>query len=176
MAFKFTRSTRYSVDNPFAVQNLTSGSATTTPDTKDRIIIALDFGTTYSGVAYCFCNSSEKPDVKPVVDWLGLEGRTQPKVPTAILYDPGDSTKFKWGGQVTWRDGHVRGVKLLLDPQQTRPSYLPSSNYKSDIKRLPKDVIDVAADFMGAMYNHALEKIASRMPRDYLDLRRKTLF
>ncbi|KAH7219581.1 hypothetical protein DER44DRAFT_91009 [Fusarium oxysporum] len=173
MAFKFTRSTRYSVDNPFAVQNLTSGSATTTPDTKDRIIIALDFGTTYSGVAYCFCNSSEKPDVKPVVDWLGLEGRTQPKVPTAILYDPVDSTKFKWGGQVTWRDGHVRGVKLLLDPQQTRPSYLPSSNYKSDIKRLPKDVIDIAADFMGAMYNHALEKIASRMPRDYLDLCQK---
>ncbi|KAF5701588.1 Hsp70 chaperone protein [Fusarium globosum] len=173
MAFKFARIPKLSVDNTFAVQNVTSSSATTTLDTKDRIIIALDFGTTYSGVAYCFCNSSGKPDVVPVVDWPGLEGRKQPKVPTAILYDPEDSTKFKWGGQVNWRDDHVRGVKLLLDPQQTRPSYLPSSNFKSEMKKLPKDVVDVAADFMGAMYNHVLEKIASRVPRDYLDLCQK---
>ncbi|KAF5561842.1 Hsp70 family heat shock protein [Fusarium phyllophilum] len=173
MAFRFARPTKLFVDNTFAVQDVTSSSATTTLDTKDRIIIALDFGTTYSGVAYCFCSSSGKPDVVPVVDWLGLEGRTQPKVPTAILYEPKDSTKFKWGGQVNWRDDHVRGVKLLLDPQQTRPAYLPSSNFKSEMKKLPKDVIDVAADFMGAMYNHALEKIATRVPRGYLDLCQK---
>ncbi|KAF5688118.1 Hsp70 chaperone protein [Fusarium denticulatum] len=173
MAFRFARPTRTSMNNTFNVQDVSSNSATPAPDTKDRIIIALDFGTTYSGVAYCFCNSSGKPDVIPIVDWLGLEGRTQPKVPTAILYDPEDSTKFKWGGQVNWRDDHVRGVKLLLDPQQTRPAYLPSSNFKSEMKKLPKGVVDVAADFMGAMYNHALERIASRVPRDYLDLCQK---
>ncbi|KAF5628925.1 Hsp70 family heat shock protein [Fusarium sp. NRRL 52700] len=173
MAFRFSRPTKASLDKTFAVQDVSSNSATPAVDPKDRIIIALDFGTTYSGVAYCFCNSSGKPDVVPVFDWLGLEGRTQPKVPTAILYDPEDSTKFKWGGQINWRDDHVRGVKLLLDPQQTRPSYLPSSNFKSEIKKLPKDVVDVAADFMGAMYNHALERIASRVPRDYLDLCQK---
>ncbi|KAF4497861.1 Hsp70 family [Fusarium agapanthi] len=173
MAFSFARPTKASLNNTFAVQDFSSNSATPAPDTKDRIIIALDFGTTYSGVAYCFCNSSGKPDVVPVVDWLGLEGRTQPKVPTAILYDPEDSTSFKWGGQVNWRDDHVRGVKLLLDPQQTGPSYLPSSNFKSEMKKLPKGVVDVAADFMGAMYNHALERIASRVPRGYLDLCQK---
>lgn len=94
-------------------------------------------------------------------------------MPTAILYDPDDNTKFKWGGQVNWHDNYVRGVKLLLDPQQTRPAYLPSSNFKSEMKKLPKDAVDVAADFMGAMYNHALEKIATRIPQGYLDLCQK---
>lgn len=106
--------------------------------------------------------------------YVGLEGRTQPKVPTAILYDPQDSTKFKWGGQLTWRDDHVQGVKLLLDPKQTRPSYLPSSSAKREMRRLPKDVVDVVADFMAAMYKHALEKIGARVPRDYLDLCEKS--
>ncbi|RBR08073.1 hypothetical protein FVER53590_00133 [Fusarium verticillioides] len=173
MAFRFARPTRASVNDSFAIQDVISSSATATLDTKDRVIIALDFGTTYSGVAYCFCNSPGMPDAVPVVDWLGLEGRTQPKVPTAILYDPDDNTKFKWGGQVNWRDDHVRGVKLLLDPKQTRPAYLPSSNFKSEMKKLPKDVVDVAADFMGAMYSHALEKIATRIPQGYLDLCQK---
>ncbi|RBA12608.1 hypothetical protein FPRO05_04058 [Fusarium proliferatum] len=143
-------------------------------DNQDRVIIALDFGTTYSGVAYCFCNPSSKPEVRPIIDWVGLEGRTQPKVPTAILYDPRDSRNFKWGGQLTWRDDHVQGVKLLLDPKQTRPSYLPSSSANREKRRLPKDVVDVVADFMKAMYEHALEQIASKVPRDYLDLCEKS--
>lgn len=42
------------------------------------------------------------------------------------------------------------------------------------MKRLPKSAVDVAADFIGAMYNHAMEKIGSRVPREYLDLCEKT--
>lgn len=34
-----------------------------------------------------------------VIDNLkGLEGFRQPKVPTLVLYDEKDATKFKWGG------------------------------------------------------------------------------
>ncbi|KAG5812763.1 hypothetical protein H9Q74_004114 [Fusarium xylarioides] len=171
MTLRFTNSARPSVNNASSNEEATKNLGTSAFNSKDRIIIALDFGTTYSGVAYCFASSS---DVKPVVDWLGLEGRTQPKVPTAIAYDPDDSSEFKWGGQLSWREDHVQGVKLLLDPKQTRPPYLPSTNVKSEMKRLPKSAVDVAADFIGAMYSHALERIGSRVPRDYLDLCEKT--
>ncbi|EXM19166.1 hypothetical protein RAB80_011500 [Fusarium oxysporum f. sp. vasinfectum] len=152
------------------MDDITSALDSTVLDKKERIVIALDFGTTYSGVAYCFCNSGKKPDVRPVVDWVGLEGLTQPKVPTAVAYDPEDNSSFKWGGQLTWRDDHVQGVKLLLDPDQTKPSYLPSNNIKSELKKLPKDAVDVAADFIGAIYRHSILKIESRVPRDYLAL------
>ncbi|KAG4272985.1 hypothetical protein FPRO04_10065 [Fusarium proliferatum] len=174
MAFRFAPLSNSSNKRTYAVENPSVDLGAAGLDSQDRVIIALDFGTTYSGAAYCFCNSNSKPDVWPVVDWLGLEGRTQPKVPTAILYDPQDSTKFKWGGQLTWRDDHVQGVKLLLDPKQARPSYLPSSSAKREMRRLPKDVVDVVADFMAAMYKHALEKIGARVPQDYLDLCEKS--
>ena len=36
----------------------------------EELIIALDFGTTFSGVAYAFSNSS-KSDVFSVLDWPG---------------------------------------------------------------------------------------------------------
>lgn len=100
----------------------------------------------------------------------GLEGHRQPKVPTLILYDNNYSTKFKWGGQVTWRDSAVRGVKLLLDPGQKRPAYLPASSYETglrDLSAVAKDPVDAAADFIGAIYKHALSVIESAGIRDY---------
>ncbi|CVK84249.1 related to hsp70 protein [Fusarium proliferatum] len=174
MAFRFAPLSNSSSKRTYTTEDASASLGAMGLDNQDRVIIALDFGTTYSGVAYCFCNPSSKPEVRPIIDWVGLEGRTQPKVPTAILYDPRDSRNFKWGGQLTWRDDHVQGVKLLLDPKQTRPSYLPSSSANLEKRRLPKDVVDVVADFMKAMYEHALEKIASKVPRDYLDLCEKS--
>ncbi|KAF4439111.1 hypothetical protein F53441_12662 [Fusarium austroafricanum] len=159
---------------PVRLDNITNGLSAMTLSNKDRIIIALDFGTTYSGVAYCFCNSVNRPVASSVLDWEGLEGRTQPKVPTAITYAAEDNSKFKWGGQLTWRDDHVRGVKLLLDPTQTMPSCLPSANIKGELKKLPKDVVDVAADFLEAMYKHAMKKIQSKVRRGYLELCEKS--
>jgi hypothetical protein len=61
----------------------------------------------------------------------------------------------------------------LLDPDQGRPIYLPESTAKSDIRRLGKPAVDVAADFIGAMYKHAMSKIESQMPKEYLDICQK---
>ncbi|CAN8104679.1 unnamed protein product [Discula destructiva] len=136
----------------------------------DHIVIAVDFGTTFSGVAWAFNSPGKKPEVVSIMDWPGLEGFRQPSVPTLILYDETDPSKFKWGGQVDWRDPAIHGVKLLLDPNQAKPTYLPSSSFKKDRKALPKDPIDVAADFIGAIYRHALSKIESASVRDYFNL------
>ncbi|OTA93248.1 hypothetical protein M434DRAFT_11786 [Hypoxylon sp. CO27-5] len=142
-------------------------------ESDDRIIIALDFGTTFSGIAYAFNSPGKKPEVSPILDWPGLEGHRQPKVPTLISYDPHDSTKFKWGGQVDWRSEAVQGVKLLLDPDQPQPIYLPTTNTKGELKKLPKDPVDIAADFIGAIYKHALSKIESAAVKDYFEFCQK---
>jgi hypothetical protein len=67
----------------------------------------------------------------------------------------------------------VQGLKLLLDPDQPRPIYLPESTAKSDIKRLGKPAVEVAANFMDAMYQHAMSKIESAVTLDYLDMCQK---
>ncbi|KAF2103534.1 hypothetical protein NA57DRAFT_53054 [Rhizodiscina lignyota] len=54
-------------------------------ENTDRLIIGLDFGTTYSGVAYAF---TTRPDqVYSVTEWPGAVGRTVPKAPTILKYD-----------------------------------------------------------------------------------------
>lgn len=37
----------------------------------DRLVIALDFGTTYSGVAYAFNVPGKKADITSIQDWPG---------------------------------------------------------------------------------------------------------
>jgi hypothetical protein len=100
----------------------------------------------------------------------GFEGFQQPKVPTLISY--GDNGDFAWGGQ-KHKSEIVQGVKLLLDPDQPRPIYLPEPIAKSDIKRLAKPPVDVGADFIRAMYQHAMAKIESQIPAGHLRMCQK---
>jgi hypothetical protein len=39
-------------------------------ESEDQLVIALDFGTTFSGIAYAFTNA-EKPDLVSITDWPG---------------------------------------------------------------------------------------------------------
>ncbi|KAI1428888.1 actin-like ATPase domain-containing protein [Xylaria sp. FL1777] len=142
-------------------------------DAEDRVVIALDFGTTFSGIAYAFSNPGRRAEVVPILDWPGLEGHRQPKVPTLVSYNPDDPTKFKWGGQVDWRSEAVQGVKLLLDPKQQQPMYLPANHLRNELKKLPKDPVDVAADFIGAIYSHALSKIEAAGVKEYFHMCQK---
>ncbi|TEY57363.1 hypothetical protein BOTCAL_0220g00160 [Botryotinia calthae] len=91
---------------------------------EDQIIIALDFGTTFSGVAYAFLNS-KNPRVIRVEDW------------------PGNAFLF------------------------------PASILKHNLERLGKPPVDVAADFIQAIYKYAMEKITSDWPDGYTQRCRK---
>ena len=67
----------------------------------------------------------------------------------------------------------IVGVKLLLDPSQEMPLYLPSANHRRAARKLPKPVVNVAADFIGAIYRHALKEIAKEVPKGYFELCKK---
>ena len=53
------------------------------------------------------------------------------------------------------------------------PDYLPASSFTTDRKALPKDPVNVAADFIGAVYKHALSVIASSGVKEYFELCQK---
>ncbi len=126
------------------------------------LIIAIDFGTTFSGVAYCF---PEQRDAKPhVVEiWPGARGIKHPKIPTVVEYDRNDSTQFRWGALVQAPSDSIIGVKLLLDPSQTLPSYLPPNNLKKLMKSLPKLPREIATDFIRELHAHAMSHIATKI-------------
>src|SRR5579862_6204474 len=136
-------------------------------DDEDKLIIGLDFGTTFSGIAYIF-TSSENPNPISITDWPGNKGRNPPKVPTVISYQKGS---FAWGYELEQTSHEkIEGIKLLLDPDQPKPLYVPHSNTKAELSRLGKPPIDVAADYIRAIYKHAFTKIESAWPGDYLSM------
>ncbi|KAG6230547.1 hypothetical protein E4U34_000365 [Claviceps purpurea] len=134
----------------------------------EKLIIALDFGTTYSGVAYCFANQTNALP-KAILDWPD-QGLSAPKIPTIIEYTEKDSRGFRWGASVDRLNGGIVGIKLLLDPTQERPLYLPTKNIDQELKSLPKKPFEVAADFIQAIYEHALQDIGKTIPKAYMDM------
>lgn len=102
-----------------------------------------------------------------------MEGRSAPKIPTVIAYDKADPTKYKWGVPATESPDAIVAIKLLLDPDQRRPLHLPFYNIKTVMRSLPKPPVVVASDFIGAIYQYALEKISNTVPSRYMDLCRK---
>ncbi|KAG5921802.1 hypothetical protein E4U61_006230 [Claviceps capensis] len=134
----------------------------------EKLIIALDFGTTYSGVAYCFANQTNAAP-KAILDWPD-QGLSAPKIPTIIEYTEKDSRGFRWGASVNRLNGGIVGIKLLLDPTQERPLYLPTKNIDQELQSLPKKPFEVAADFIQAIYEHALQDIAKTIPKAYMDM------
>jgi hypothetical protein len=102
----------------------------------------------------------------------GAEGRKQPKIPTIISYDPKNKKSFAWGAQKSNHE-KIEAIKLLLDPDQETPLYVPASNTKAELQKLGKPAVEVAADFIGAIYKHAMSKIEAKIPKDYLQLCQK---
>ncbi|KAL9053629.1 MAG: hypothetical protein Q9162_004657 [Coniocarpon cinnabarinum] len=102
------------------------------------------------------------------MNWPGLEGLNQPKVPTLISYDPENPGSFTWGAQehagIT-----VEHFKLLLGEDQGKPSYATGRHSAANLKRLGKSVEEVTRDYMKALYDHALSNIASRYPSGYVN-------
>jgi hypothetical protein len=107
-----------------------------------------------------------------LIQHLGREGRKQPKIPTTINYDSEHADGFSWGSQ-KHKNEPLRGIKLLLATDQKMPIYLPASSAKEALSRLGKPAVDVAGDFIGAMYRHAMSRIESTIPVEYLDMCQK---
>ncbi|KAG5956760.1 hypothetical protein E4U57_002313 [Claviceps arundinis] len=139
---------------------------------EEKLIIALDFGTTYSGVAYCFAN---KTDAKPIaiMKWPGNRGISAPKIPTVIEYSDEGPAGFRWGASADKTRGGIVAIKLLLDPEQERPLYLSANNTRKQLKSLPKKPVEIAADFIRAIYEHALGEIYTTVPKAYMDICQK---
>lgn len=81
---------------------------------------------------------------------------------------------MKWGYELDEFDTHkVEGIKLLLDPDQPRPLYLAVSDVQAELERLPKEPIDIAADYIEALYKHSMAVISGKWPEGFLSLLQK---
>ena len=129
-----------------------------------------DFGTTYSGVAWVL--AAAPSEVRVVNEWPVSKGITYEKCPNLLKYEPDGS--LRWGFELDRNTGgRIEAIKLLLDPNQPKPIYVPAVDITAELSRLGKAPTAVAADYISAIYKHATTFIESKYPKNYFHMLNK---
>ncbi|XHG06200.1 hypothetical protein AWENTII_009403 [Aspergillus wentii] len=124
---------------------------------RSSIFVGVDFGTTYSGIAWALEGSPDKIEV--LSHWPGGDNRTSLKVPTVISYD---DKNILWGYQVGPFKEALRGIKLLLDDDQ-QTKYKPSVASKTLLAKYDMDVVQVTGDYLRQIIKYVKITIERRL-------------
>ncbi|KAK1760334.1 hypothetical protein QBC47DRAFT_3712 [Echria macrotheca] len=156
-----------------------------------KLIIGIDFGTTFTGIAYGL--TSDPTNIKIVKKWPGIQGRNDiVKIPTTIQYGSVNDNNIKdvdfvWGYKIKDNAERViRGFKLGLDPAK-RGFWTKAVGISEDddmmlfheettmveMERLYRSTVQIVADYLGAVYKHAIAKIAKDEMTGVLELPRQ---
>ncbi|KAI1373755.1 actin-like ATPase domain-containing protein [Hypoxylon crocopeplum] len=139
---------------------------------NDRLIVGVDFGTTFSGVAAVYTSTPD--DVEIIKTWPGGNGITSDKVPTEILYDfpadatPGTDPNVKWGFQFKPEESRLRCIKLFLDRSQKLPFYVSPQETATQLKKYNKTVVDAVSDYLTEIYKHTMDTLTRRYGESFM--------
>ncbi|RPB08315.1 actin-like ATPase domain-containing protein [Morchella conica CCBAS932] len=137
-------------------------TAITTVTAADRLVVGVDFGTTYSGVAAVYSGTPD--DIEVIKTWPGGNGITSDKVPTEISYTPstGNASSYRWGFQPTPTSPRLRCLKLFLDRNQKIPNYVSPLETATLLRGVNKSVLDAISDYLGALHAHTITTLTRR--------------
>ncbi|KAK6511654.1 hypothetical protein TWF481_000563 [Arthrobotrys musiformis] len=157
---------------------------------RQRLIVAVDFGTTYSGVAFCHSTQDGLRDSEVVSTWVN--NGVAPKTPTEIRYFDGKDPL--WGAEASLPCERRQAkdtapvysrFKLLLDPTiysgvyESRPKPWSVRRRLEDLRiedsasiKLPplKSAIDVSSDYLKLLYKDLMENRLRKRYPDTLDI------
>ncbi|KAH7324239.1 hypothetical protein B0I35DRAFT_449279 [Stachybotrys elegans] len=149
---------------------LLSISDTVSDDNDDDIlVIGIDFGTTFSGVAWATAADWTSGDVNIITSWPGT-GREEGKVPTEIFYEDGE---MSWGYLVPPDGDPVRWFKLLLVKEEDLEPRLRSSEFvlraRQFLRVESKTAVDLVTDYLRALWAHVLATITKARGQAVVD-------
>ncbi|KAH7135278.1 hypothetical protein B0J11DRAFT_156863 [Dendryphion nanum] len=162
------------------------GEISSTPDSVattracHRIVIGVDYGTTYTGVSYIYSTDAASSTIKDVHDIQNFPGAGRDanavwKTPSRIAYasenDGCNSNRF--GFQVTPKMKSYSWTKLLLDQTARATGYDDPSLKKSEgegMMKLPpaKCASDVATDFLKELHAWIISYLEKRISPEIL--------
>ncbi|RPA76189.1 actin-like ATPase domain-containing protein [Ascobolus immersus RN42] len=150
---------------------------------RHKIVVGVDFGTTYTGIAFVYSIRPEVGDIEVIDTWPGKNGavdnRNLDKVPTELAYNP-DGSPGEWGYQLAPGAARYGCFKLMLDGsllltisrRDNQGNYhhekvsIDSGNSNAVFGVPPnKTAVDISADYLRAIYDHTIEKLKQRLPR-----------
>ncbi|KAF4998502.1 hypothetical protein FGRMN_3121 [Fusarium graminum] len=138
------------------------------------LVIGIDFGTTYSGVAWLL--SGKKEAIQIVTDWPTVNNyRTErPKAPSAIFYRHRNDQNPSWGYATPEDDSVLRWFKLLLIDEKDLPEKVRKSPQvkaaRALLHKCNKTPVQVFADYLGKIWDHSYPQIAAAEGDRFTDL------
>jgi hypothetical protein len=134
---------------------------------RPPFLIGIDFGTTFSGVAWAKGSSRsgnlDPQNIHVVTDWPGGEDNSY-KVPTKIRYAANGT--YQCGYEVPSRDDPLKWFKLLLIKEEDIPNNLRHSDHihvideaRKRLAKTGKTVVQVIADYLRFLWDNAIATI-----------------
>ncbi|KAJ2894215.1 uncharacterized protein MKZ38_007831 [Zalerion maritima] len=130
------------------------------------IVIGIDFGTTYSGVAWTY--GAKKEMIEVIMDWECHFSRNREcdKNCSAIHYE-GVQKAITWGYDVPLDEDSLRWFKLLLiDEKDLSPEVRESEKIKKArdmLKKFNKTPAGAIGDYLRKMWNFSMTEITKAM-------------
>ncbi|KAG9958288.1 actin-like ATPase domain-containing protein, partial [Aureobasidium melanogenum] len=141
----------------------------------DRLVVGIDFGTTWSAVAFTYSGNPEPADEIAIVkNWPGSNNISSDKVPSELAYVPASddfemvdsdgSRTFNivWGLQLKPDQSRLRCLKLRLDPRQKLPAYVSSKDLDDQLIDCGKSAEEAIADYLSLIFAKAKEELVRR--------------
>ncbi|KAL4807449.1 hypothetical protein BDV18DRAFT_167977 [Aspergillus unguis] len=135
----------------------------------DVMVIGIDFGTTYSGVAWATVADFASEQINLITSWPGT-GREEGKAPTELFYE--DNQVF-WGYDIPDDADPVRWFKLLLVKDEDLSEETRSSEFvlrgRKMLKETGKTAIGLIADYLRLLWNHIIETVEKSRGESVID-------
>ncbi|KAI5807165.1 hypothetical protein EDC01DRAFT_781954 [Geopyxis carbonaria] len=119
-------------------------------DAQPKIVVGIDFGTTYSALAWA--STSSPTHITLIGAWPSAGSRTHHSAPSEISYPPGSTSSYTWGYDIAPNARRLKWFKLLLetaDDADSSSTPLPPGMTPTDVTR----------DFLNALYRHTIETL-----------------
>ncbi|KAJ2988293.1 hypothetical protein NUW58_g4053 [Xylaria curta] len=141
------------------------------------VVIGIDFGTTFTGVAYSYIRLDDRglgdTDPEPVTLWPVSADEApnfdSPKVPSQIAYQ---GENIIWGQLALDEQEPIRWFKLLLLDEKHLQPHLRNSDHLRQARKLidqsGRDVVTVISDYLSQLWKHVLEVIARARGQRFL--------
>ncbi|TVY82086.1 Heat shock 70 kDa protein 12A [Lachnellula suecica] len=136
---------------------------------RHKIIVGIDYGTTFSGVSYVTTDKSDIDDITIILKWPG-DRTTSWKSPTRIAYAR-ENPQFKsnkWGFEVDPKLISYSWTKLLLDKnaeEGDRDDPALSRMAGPGMLKLPsfRDAAGVCEDYLSEVYTYVSKKLRQQL-------------
>ncbi|PUU75810.1 hypothetical protein B9Z19DRAFT_1152327 [Tuber borchii] len=137
---------------------------------RHRLVVGVDFGTTYSGLAYIHTTEPDYKNIEVIDSWPGRGNTNHAKVPTEISYSESGAT---WGYDIPPNGIRHGFFKLLLDVNAAATQYdnprLATSNpqsMESSYANIPlpagKTAAETTTDYLKLLYTHLMKTLQQR--------------